>query len=95
MPSPYTTLRALCREMCQRLDRQRVAHEAGEAACAASTADVTLRCLKCGYRWSPDSGDWYEVGPLSFRSRGDGPRDQAIECPTCGRQLSESEVEDI
>lgn len=52
----------------------------------------THRCPKCTYRFTPDLMDFYEVGPLSRRSQGDGPRDREIECPGCGKPIGEFDL---
>lgn len=74
----------------------RVAAQAGHRACQESLEDSegTCRCPRCEHRFTPDPTDFYEVGPLSRRSQGDGPRDRCIDCPGCGRKLGEFDLED-
>lgn len=55
----------------------------------------THRCPRCGYRWEPDPLEWHGVGPLSRRSLSDGPQDQAIPCPACGRWIDEDQLEEL
>ena len=91
-------LEAESRSRLQAMRLERVAREAGQRACTASQEDAdsaTARCPGCGYRFTPAGGDFYEIGPLSRRADGDGPRDTAIDCPACGRMIHESDLEDI
>ena len=95
-------LEAVSRARLLRQGLERLAGYAGYRACQAVGEDAgedqetgTHRCPSCGYRWEPEPMDFYGVGPLSRRSLGDGPRDQAIDCPACGRQIGEFDLEEV
>ena len=95
-------LEAVSRARLLRQGLERLAGYAGYRACQAVQEDVaeesetgTHRCPRCGYRWEPDPLDFYGVGPLSRRRLGDGPRDAAIDCPACGRQIGEFDLEEL
>lgn len=91
-------LAALAAEHALWLAAQRLAgaaRRAGQVACQESLADATHRCPQCGYGFSPDPSDFYDVGGVVSRVYGDTMPDKAVDCPACHRRVWADDLEEL